>query len=160
MDAPHGHWLNGWRKRLTATTQECWEQFWTNPGGNTLQSNSCTATNPPSRKLPKLDEPDMQDPAGEVGRAHKWCTPLGLPHVCVQKQGDQLEHEYSSSVRIRDVTLRTYQKRWTIGRSGERGSGISVLVARNDYEKCLPPTSLPIICWMVSLRFFLKVIWH
>ena len=45
---------------------------------------------------------------------------------------DQLEHTYSSYVRIRDVTLTTSQKRWMIGRSGERGSGISVLAARHD----------------------------
>ena len=31
-----------------------------------------------------------------------------------------------------DVALKTCQKRWTIGRSGERGSGISVLAARHD----------------------------
>ena len=31
-----------------------------------------------------------------------------------------------------DVALRAYQKRWTIGRSGERGSGISMLVAWHD----------------------------
>ena len=49
-----------------------------------------------------------------------------------QKQGDQLEPTYSSSVKIRDVALRTCQKRWTIGRSDERGSEISVLVARQD----------------------------
>ena len=49
-----------------------------------------------------------------------------------QKQNDQLEHTYSSYVRIRDVALKTSQKRWMIGRSGERGSGISVLVARHD----------------------------
>ena len=47
-----------------------------------------------------------------------------------QKQDDQLEPAYSSSVRIRDVALRTSQKRWTIEKSGERGSGISVLAAR------------------------------
>ena len=40
----------------------------------------------------------------------------------------------SSSVRIRDVTLKTSQRRWTTGRSRERGSGISVLVARHDDE--------------------------
>ena len=56
----------------------------------------------------------------------------GLPHMAEQKQGNQLEPTYSSSVRIRDVALRTHQKRWTIGRSGERGSGISVLEARQD----------------------------
>ena len=39
---------------------------------------------------------------------------------------------YSSSVRTRNVALKTYQRRWTIGRSGERGSGISVLAARHD----------------------------
>ena len=49
-----------------------------------------------------------------------------------QKQDDQLEHTYSSYVRIRDVALKTYQKRRMIGRSGERGSGISVLAARHD----------------------------
>ena len=49
-----------------------------------------------------------------------------------QKQDDQLEHTYSSYVRIRDVALKTCQKRRTIGRSGERGSRISVLVARQD----------------------------
>ena len=33
---------------------------------------------------------------------------------------------------IRYVALKTGQRRWTIGRSGERGSGISVLAARHD----------------------------
>ena len=55
------------RKSLTATTQECWEQFWTSPGGNTPQSTSCTATYLPPRKISKLDEPDTRDTAGEVG---------------------------------------------------------------------------------------------
>ena len=49
-----------------------------------------------------------------------------------QKQGDQLEPTYSSSVGIRDVVLRTCQKRWTIGRSGKRRSGISMLVVWQD----------------------------
>ena len=42
-------------------------QYWTSPGGNTQQSSSYTATYFPSRKLSNLDEPDMQDTAGEVG---------------------------------------------------------------------------------------------
>ena len=50
----------------------------------------------------------------------------GPPHMTEQKQGDQLEPTYSSSVRIRDVALMTSQKRRTIGRSGERRSVISV----------------------------------
>ena len=54
------------------------------------------------------------------------------PHMTEQKQDDQLEHTYSGYVRIRDVALKTCQKRWMIGRSSERGSGISVLAARHD----------------------------
>ena len=45
----------------------------------------------------------------------------GPIHMAEQKQGDQLEPTYSSSMRIRGVALRTYRKRWTIGRCGERG---------------------------------------
>ena len=48
------------------------------------------------------------------------------------KQDDQLENTYSSYVRIRDVAQKTCQRRWTIGKSGERGSGISVRAARHD----------------------------
>ena len=58
----------------------------------------------------------------------------GPPHMAVQKQDDQHEHTYSSYVRIRDVALKTCQRRWMIGRSGERGSGISVLAARHDHD--------------------------
>ena len=47
----------------------------------------------------------------------------GLPHIADQKQDGQLEHTYSSSVRIRDFALKTCQKRWTIGGNGDRGSG-------------------------------------
>ena len=36
-------------------------------GDNTPQDTNYTATCLPSRKLSKLDEPDMQDTAGEAG---------------------------------------------------------------------------------------------
>ena len=58
----------------------------------------------------------------------------GPPHIAERKQDDQLEHTYSSSVRIRNLGLKTCQKRWMIGRSGERGSGISMLEARHCYD--------------------------
>ena len=54
----------------------------------------------------------------------------GPPHMAVQKQDDQLELKYSNYVRTQDVTLKTCRRRWMIGRSGERGSAISVLAAR------------------------------
>ena len=69
-------------------------------------------------------------------KIHVWLLQKMLggspPHMAKQKQDDQLEHTYSSYVRIRDVTRKTYQRRWEIGRSGERGSGISVLAAQHD----------------------------
>ena len=57
---------------------------------------------------------------------------LWPPLMANQKQDDQLEHSYSSYVMIWDVTLKTCQRRWMIGRRGERGSGISVLAAWHD----------------------------
>ena len=79
----------------------------------------------------------------------------GPPHMAVQKRDDQHEHTFSSYVRIRDVVLKTCLGRWTIGRSGERGSGISVLPARHDdddddiYIYCHQQTD----CFVVSQLF-------
>ena len=119
IDALHGCSLNSWRESLTATTQECCKQYWTSPGGNTPQSSSCTATYHPSRKLSKLDGPDMQDTNRDelISDVLLW-TPAH----------DRTKPTYSSSMRILGVALGTYRKRWTI----RRGSGISVLVARQD----------------------------
>ena len=64
----------------------------------------------------------------------------GPPHMAEQKQDDQLEHTYSSYVRIGDVAQKTCQRRWTIGKSGKRGSGISVLPARHDDDECIHKT--------------------
>ena len=64
----------------------------------------------------------------------------GPPHMAGQKQDDQLEHTFSSYVRIRDVALKTCQRRWMIRKSGERGSGISLLAAQyddDDDDNCL-----------------------
>ena len=56
------------------------------------------------------------------------------PYMDELKLDDQLEHTYSSYVRMWDVAQKTCQRWWTIGRSGERGSGISVLAARHDAD--------------------------
>ena len=74
----------------------------------------------------------MQDTAGEARTSSLVIYSYGPPHIAKQKQDDQLEHTFSSYVRTRDVTLKTCQRRWIIGRSGERGSGISVLAAQHD----------------------------
>ena len=120
----HGRSLNVWRKSMTATTKECCQQYWTSPWDSTPQSSSCTATNHLSRKLSKLNEPDMRNTAGEVGMYS--CGPL---HMEEQRQDDQFEPTYSCIEPIRHVALKTCRKQWTIRRGGERGSGISVLMA-------------------------------
>ena len=55
------------------------------------------------------------------GRAHKWCTPI-QSHIWSSKSR-------LTSSNIHTAALKTCQRRWTIGRSGKRGSGISVLAA-------------------------------
>ena len=86
----------------------------------------------------------------------------GPAHMAGQKQDDQLEHTFSSYVRIRDVALKTCQKRWTIGRRGERGSGISVLTAHDeddddDYNWEFYKLFLKIIKWDEVLVYFIPL---
>ena len=50
-----------------------WEQYWTSPGSNTPQGTNYTVSYHLSRKLFKLDKPDMLE---KQGRARKWCTPV------------------------------------------------------------------------------------
>ena len=64
-----------------------------------------------------------------------------------QRLDNQLKPTYSSSVPIRDVALKTYQKQWTIGRGGERESRISVLIAQHDDDDNRP-------CWKGSKAFY------
>ena len=49
-----------------------------------------------------------------------------------QRQDVQLEPTYSSSVPIRDVAMRICRNQRTIGKCGETGLGISVLITRHD----------------------------
>ena len=74
----------------------------------------------------------------------------GPRHMAVQKQDDQHEHTFSNYVRIRDVVQKTCLRRWTIGKSGERGSGIFVLPARHDGE----------VGWRVSTKYSFMLLWQ
>ena len=47
-----------------------------------------------------------------------------------QRQDDQVEPIYNSSVPIRDVVLKTYWERWTIETGGKTGSGSSMPAAQ------------------------------
>ena len=52
-------------------------------------------------------------------------------------QDNQLEPIYNRSVLIQNVAWKTFQERWTIEMSGERGSGRSMLAAQNDDDDML-----------------------
>ena len=108
---------------------------------------------PPITKLSKLDEPDMQNIAGEAGTSSLVMYSYGPPYMAEQKQDDQLEHTYSSYVRIRNVALRTCQRRWTRRRSEERGSGISVLAARHDDDDTFPNDICPKVNVIARLEY-------
>ena len=109
---------------LRAILNKSWQQ---QPTRHQLYSHL-----PPITKTIQGRRTDMQDTAGEARTSSSVIYSNGPPHMAKQKPDDQLEHTYSSYVRIRDVALKTCQRRWTIGRSGERGSGISVLAAHDD----------------------------
>ena len=49
-----------------------------------------------------------------------------------QKEDDQQEPTYNSSVPIQDVAFKTYRERWTIEKGGGKGSGRSALAVQHD----------------------------
>ena len=57
---------------------------------------------------------------------------LWTPTYGREKAGRPARTYIQQLCEIRDVALKTCQRGWTIGRSGERGSGISVLAAWHD----------------------------
>ena len=97
-----GNYTRMLRAMLRAILNKSWRQH---------PTTNYTATCLPSRKLYKLDEPDTQDTAGEARTNSSVMYSYGPPHMAKQKQDEQLEHTYSSYVRIRDIALKTCQKR-------------------------------------------------
>ena len=62
---------------------------------------------PPITKTIQVRRTDTQDTAGEARTNSSVMYSYGPLHMAKQKQDDQLEHTYSSYVRIRDVILKT-----------------------------------------------------
>ena len=54
-----------------------------------------------------------------------------------QRQDDQLEPIYKSSVPIQDEALENCRKQCTIEKGGEKRSGISVLIMQHDDDDAL-----------------------
>ena len=56
----------------------------------------------------------------------------GPLHMDKQRQRDQLEPTYNSTVPVQDVALNTCRERWTIEKSSGKGLGRCALAARHD----------------------------
>ena len=76
----------------------------------------------------------MRDTAVEVGMNSLVTYSSGLLHMDEQRQDDQLEPTYNSSVPIQDAALNTDRERWSIETGGKKGSERSVLEVRHDDE--------------------------
>ena len=88
---------------MTVITQEFYELYKRSPGGNKPQNSSFTATNLPSRKPSKLDEPDMRDTVGEVRANSYTMYSYGPLHMDEKTLNDQLKPINNRSVLIQDV---------------------------------------------------------
>ena len=108
-----------YKRMLRAILKKSWRQH--------LTKQQLFSHRPPITKAIKIRR------TRHAGHCRRSKDELNGPlHMAEQKQGDQLEPTYSSSVWIRGVALRTYRKRWTIGSGVERGSRIFMLMTRQD----------------------------
>ena len=78
-----------------------------------------------------------------------FCEPL---HMDEQRQDDQLEPIYNSSVSIQDIVRLTPRERWMIKTGGERGSERSVLTAWMVIIYIILLVIIKIVCRYVTLH--------
>ena len=74
-----------------------------------------------------------------------------------QRQDDQLEPIYNSSVPIQDIALKTSREQWKIETGGQKGSGRSALAARHDddddrYQRMRPTATSYILQIFIQQR--------
>ena len=65
----------------------------------------------------------MQDTTGEVRTNSQVMYSSGPLHMDEQRQDDQQEPIYNSSVSIQDIALKTSRERWTIETGEREGQG-------------------------------------
>ena len=124
---------------------------------------SCMATYHPSKKLSKLDKSDMQDTAGEVRTNPLVTYSSGSHQTDEQRQDDQLEPIFNSSVPIQDVALETNREQWMTETGGERESGRSMQAGRHDDDddtdsfdivtEVLQRNTLPQFLFIISINY-------
>ena len=98
-------------KRLEKKLDDNYKQYWTSPGDNTPQGTNYTATSSPITKTIQVRRTRHEDTAGEARTNSSVMYSYGPPLMAKQKQDYQFEHTYSSYVKIRDVALKTRQRR-------------------------------------------------
>ena len=103
------------------------------PGDNTPRDSNYTDTCPPSTKTIQVRRTRH---AGHCWRSKDELISdvlLWTPHTWMCKSGTTSTNLHTAAMwETRDVTLKTCQRRWMIGRNGERRSGISAQAARHD----------------------------
>ena len=116
--------VGNYTRMLQTILKKSWKQH--------PKNSSYTGNYYPSRKVSKLDEPDIRDTAGEVRTSSLAIYSCGPIHMDEQSQDDQQEPIYNSSILIQDVAWKTSRKRRTIEMGSKRGSGRSMQAARHD----------------------------
>ena len=115
-------------------TQECCEQTWTSPGGNTPTRHQLYGHLPPITETIQVRQTRHAGALAGENRGELISDVLLWTPTYGRAKAGRPARTYipATTVRIRDVVQKTCQRRWTIGKSGGRGSGISVLSARHD----------------------------
>ena len=132
IHALYGCYLNVRRKRLTAITQECSEQYWTSPRGSTRQSSNCMATYHPSQKTIQFRRTRY---ARRCWRSKDELISeifLWSPSQWRSKAGWPARTYISLLWADTECSLEDLLEQWKIERGGERGPGRSVLWHVND----------------------------
>ena len=84
--------------------------------------------------------------AGQCWRSrdeHIRCTPMDPVTWPSKSEATSSNLDTAALCRYGGVALRTCRKRWTIRRVGERGSGVSVLIAWQDDDDFFKTSCLP-----------------
>ena len=121
-------WMHNLDANKTAR-EEARQQLHKNVASNIEQVQAATPHKKPSRKLSRNYHYPRITKTIQVGRSrhagHCWRIKGELINDVLlwtptygREQDDQRENTYCSYVRIRDVALKTCQRRWTIKRSG------------------------------------------
>ena len=135
-----------------AAGEKAWRQLHKNAASNIEQvldasPNKAAAVRPLTARhenYPNQTNRTRRTLLEKWGGAHKWCTPID-PFTWPSKSKATSSNLHTAALC---VALRTDRKWWMTGRGGEKGSGISVLMARQDDEMMIV-----IICYSFTLAF-------